>query len=671
MAVKPSQKRATAKASFILDNLVTRAKGRHDGRPGRGEGEEGGRGRVEKCPPPQSLCAETRRADGPEQRLRFRSSVSLGDDLNIHLGDPVEHEAPLEYSCAPVVDAVAEFILDLLFQQDWFFNAKVIGGLSTSIAIAPGERTTLTIRNTQRKLFDQTTLDQTERATEAESTFSDKEVVNVARTSSRTNNWSLSGEGSFGIGDFSVGASGSVSETVANTANSSAERVQESTSKSSEQLRSLHKVEVRESTEITTEQGRTRVIENPYRDRSIRLDIYELQKIFCVEFSLIEIAPRIAVDIRSLRFDESFVLTNGGFLADSLMDQTLASELAQALALTDQLNEFDDRRSRAESMALLALNYLFGTVSMFGLTVADTPDIESLRGQGFPLNLPAGWNESDPATSFINPLEYWSGLRDAIANGATNIFTTLAFFRRVYVDRVLIGPPADGRLALEIVTSLETVIGPIWAGAETPAPDTPASATHLNDMSHATEIFRRLAGFLTFVSGVIRPLLQSTDDTSAASARRAELVIRRVVAHLSCHRRYYTERFMWYMAQRSHQRTLTEFARTLLSRHLPNTNQAVLALFDPTAAFLDKTSVVIPLRRAIPPADVLALIGAASKGKGPQIGVIERRMVTVPTDGWHIEPSVGSCVLDGVPPPARPTPVPLAVEGIEGLTVQP
>lgn len=651
--------RPSRKPSKFVESLATWAKRRREDTP-RGDSDEEGTSKQE-CSPPQGRCADPQTSDEPEQRLSFRSSVLLDDpSIDIFLGDPVEGDTPLSYSCARVLAADADFALELRFQQDWFFQAKVFGALSTAIALAPGERTTLTIRNTQRKLFDQTTLDQTEKATETESTVSDKDVMNVARSSSRANNWSLSGQGTFGLGDFSVGASGSVSEALTNTASSSAERVRESTSKSSEQLKTLHKVEVRESVETTTETGRTRVIENPFRDRSLRIDIYELQKLFCVEFSLVTIAPCIRIDIRSLELDERFVRANGGFLADTMMDETLAAELAQALALTDQLSAFDERRIRAETLARLALSYLYEAFTVFGFSGSDNARLEAVRdplGVGDPL--PAGWNENDPSNSFRLPLAVWSGMQDAENNKATLVFTTLAVYRRLYLDRVT-GPTGDSQLGLDLALSLESAIGPVWMASEGGEGDNGSPATNLNDWEQATEVFRRLAGFLAFVSGVVRPLVQPADEASEAASRRARFVIDRVVDHLICHRHYYSERFLWYMSERSHSRALTDFCRWVLEDRLDVGDPSVLGLFDPSAAYLEKSSVLIPLREKVPLEDLSGMVGTSEPVPTP--GVLTRTMVTVPTDGWHIEPAMGKCILDDVPRPARPTPVPVAVE---------
>jgi len=92
-----------------------------------------------------------------------------------------------------------------------------LGDLSSTIALAPMEQLTIEIRNSQRRLLEKQTLDSAEEMTSTESTTIDKEVLNVANSSSKTENWSVSGNGSFslgGVGNLGVNAmtSGSFTE---------------------------------------------------------------------------------------------------------------------------------------------------------------------------------------------------------------------------------------------------------------------------------------------------------------------------------------------------------------------------------------------------------------------------------------------------------------------------
>ena len=79
--------------------------------------------------------------------------------------------------------------LDLLFEQSWQYQSISIADLQTTISLAPGEELTLEFRTSQRKTLEQTTLDSVEQIDSLESTTTDKDIVNVARSASRSNNW--------------------------------------------------------------------------------------------------------------------------------------------------------------------------------------------------------------------------------------------------------------------------------------------------------------------------------------------------------------------------------------------------------------------------------------------------------------------------------------------------
>jgi hypothetical protein len=598
---------------------------------------EEARSKHEKCEPePPDPCRPIRPAVGPEQVIRYRQPFSL-ERLAVDVGDPVEGDA-LMLACQWVRGIHGDFALDLHYDQSWFYEKPVLGALSASIALAPGEVLSLSIRNTQRKQFEQQTLDEVERSQQTESTIADKDVLNVTRSSSKTNNWSVSGNGSIGISGASLGASGSASETISETSSSSAQRSRESTQKSASNLRTLQKVQVREMTEVTTEAATARRIPNPYRDRSVRLDVYELAKDYCVEYSLSEIVPSVVLTLDWLTFDRQFVLTNGSFLSDELIDRMLEAELVEALQVTDDL-KLEGAEERARDLALLALEYLFAGPAMFNFPLFNS------------------WDENDPQTSFRDPLEEYSGLQDSTNNKVGVVFSTLAFYNQLYQNQVL---PDNGPLAVQLAVSLDEVLGPRWIGVE----ESEAIADTI-DEEHATEILRRLAGFLTMTSGILRPLLQPAEEEKEArrSAERAEFVIARAVEHLTCFRRYYTERYLHYMGDRTQMRAIASFAEEVIRYCLPGIDEDLLSPLDPEASFLDRNRIVVP-SRVTPSHDELEDLLERFGDKKPKIpfGRLDVHKVIVPTDGVHIEPTPGACILKGVSEEALSGPVHVTID---------
>ncbi len=576
---------------------------------------------------PPDPCEPAVPADGPEQIVHFRQAVPFAS-LSVALGDSVEGVAELEFACVRVTELTAAAALDLRYEQWWYFQRKLIAALSASIGLAPGERLSLSLRNTQRKQFDRETVEEVERTEATESTIADKDVLNVTRSSSRTNNWNVNANASISLPEHGLGGgiSGSVSETVTEAATSSAQRTHDSTQKAASNLKTLQKVQIRETSEVATEASTSRTIQNPYRDRSLRLDAYELAKEYCVEFHLREIVPVIVLNCGSVDFSRRFVLTNAAFLADELTDRPLEFELSEALQTTSNLR-LEGAQERAEALALIAFDYLFGVHPVFNFgDVGGTPE---------------GWDENDPANSFQLPFEDWGGLTDATANNVGVIISVLAVYYRLYVDRIA---GVDGRLAVEAAMSLDSALAPRWIGVE----ETDA-ISNVIDAQEGTEVLRRLGGFLAMTSGMLRPLLQPAEEERASrrAAERAEFVIGRVVDHLNCHARYYTEEYLRYIGERTRMRAVSRLASDVLAR-IAELPPALLERFDPDAAFLDGSRIVVPIRLAVSLAELQALLKHLDADAGDiELGLLDVQSLTIPTDGMHVEASAGSCSLDG------------------------
>ena len=109
------------------------------------------------------------------------------------------------------------------------------------------------------------------------------------------------------------------------------------------------------------------------------------------------------------------------------------------------------------------------------------------------------------------------------------MFTTLNFFFKLYTD----GSPVTGESAVSMCLSIEAALSPLWIGIE----ETNDFAD-IQDQKDHTEAFRRLSGFLAYVSGALRPLIVPTQDERVRieALNRAEFVIGRVVSHLNCNR---------------------------------------------------------------------------------------------------------------------------------------
>lgn len=577
----------------------------------------------------------------PEEIVKFREELPVSD-VSVATGDPIDGGPLLSFACIPLApDGVdARLSVDLEYEQAWFYREMVVGSPTSTYALAPGESLWLSIRNTQRKMLDQGAIDRVEAAEATESTIVDKDVLNVARNSSRSRNWNISGNGQFSLGKFTGGLSGGFSNTVTNSASSSAERIRETTRKSATSLKSLQKVEIREVSETVEEARRSRTLTNPYLDRSLLIYLYNLSKSFCVELSLSRLQPTLVIEISRIQFDRQFVLLNGPFLSDSLLDRDLRAALSDALETVSTLSEQFDAHT-PEEMARLSLEYLFEEKDLFNLEVDPFPDVDP----------------NDPGTSFDSQLGKFSGLRDATDNNVGIVFTTLAYYYRIYQDEVV--PNNDSALALSLVLSLEEVLRPRWLGIEETE-----NISNTLDARDYTEVLRRLGGFLAF-AGLIRRQLEPGDAARSATeaASRAEFIIRRVVNHLNCHSSYYTERYVRYWADRTTMQAVRDFVEELIEGHVSMDAEELQELRESVLLndiFLDNRSIVVPIGEGFPIELAGELIEAFELEGEERLQVpdtLSREVVVVPTDGLYLEPVAGECVLDDVTPRSAAEPI--------------
>jgi len=87
--------------------------------------------------------------------------------------------------------------LDIRYEQKWNFISLKLGDLSSTMSLAPAEQLTLEFQTTQRRLLEQTRVDSVEEMFSTETITQDKEVLNVTRASSKTDNWRVDGTGHF------------------------------------------------------------------------------------------------------------------------------------------------------------------------------------------------------------------------------------------------------------------------------------------------------------------------------------------------------------------------------------------------------------------------------------------------------------------------------------------
>jgi hypothetical protein len=553
---------------------------------------------------------------------------------------------PLKLGSVAVGDRGVELNAGVSVTLEQRFNlvGVALGDLASVMALAPAEDLTLEFTQSQRKVLDSTTVDSVESLQSDESTTLDKEVMDVARASSRTQNWHVDASGSYGIGDSKIGASAGTSTTVSDTSQSSIQQLSQTTRKSANSLKTLKKIEVRGVSDGFTQTRMTRKIHNPYRDRTLTVNVFQLVKHFSVITDLAETRLALFIDVSSLNFDADFVVAHGDFLQDNLLDPLLLDELP--LAIAGALPEPPAQsQEAADGWAERALALLFDEPNVF-----DMPPIVRVE-LGGPLPVDVPMDPNPPETSFdARILPGRSGLDDALRNELGTVFASLGLFYRAYRDlesAQLLRPNAVA-LALAIAGD----VGPKWTAAK------PADVTKILDGNDFTEIFRRLPGFLAIASLVLTPLVQpaAAELANIETYKNSVFVLGRLLSHLNSNKNFYIQMFLTHLATTTKNQTILDFVREVVDRAgLPSD---FIAMYDIESSFVSAQQIVVPGLSALPPGAADALIpdgaGQGETGVIPAVDDLE-----VPADGIHLEVAAGSCILDDLPPTAATTEISL------------
>src|SRR5690242_918998 len=153
------------------------------------------------------ICAPVGTREPVEYQFVYRNPLELLQLVNLA---PVQSRHTL--ACTPILSGVISIGADLRYNQTWRFRELRVGDISSSMALAPGETVTLNIKKTQRIQLNQTTVESSESLDSFESSLVDKDVLNVTRSTTRTQQWHVDGNASLSLGGvFQIGSSGGVS----------------------------------------------------------------------------------------------------------------------------------------------------------------------------------------------------------------------------------------------------------------------------------------------------------------------------------------------------------------------------------------------------------------------------------------------------------------------------
>lgn len=574
---------------------------------------------------------------GPAYVIPLRRSLILREVL-IRRGDDIEGVPDIALSCNGFdVDGLrASFGLSLTFHQVWHLSETAISDLASSISLAPAESLTLEFQASQRKVLEQSTVQSTEELLSHEATIADKEVINVTRSSSRTSNWNVEANGQYGIGKSFVSASASASESLVESAQGSLEQITESTNKSSRALKTLHKIEVRGTTETFVQNRMARLIKNPYRDRTLSLNIFELVKRFSVATTLDEVGPTLVVELSGLRFDASFIGANVDFLANNLVDETLLEYLPLAVTATEP-RKSAGLQERAAKEARRALRLLFAEPNIFNIHPLPMPN-----GTSVDPNLP---DSSFDATIFFLDR---TGFADALQNNLGPTFTLLNLFFKLYQD---LSDVEKEELGVTLCMAIADDVSPLWT---TLGVENPEALRNVLDPNDLTEVFRRLSGFLALANRVVRPLADAAsaaqnEEKSTEDARR---VLDQLIRHLRCNRSFYTAKLLDHLSRRTGGRAIIDFVSELLNR--TTYGSAMRGVIDVDRSFISGPDVIVPASRRFSREAIVRFLSMLKSHEREPAEIPWEYLsavttVEVPADGIHLEAVAGECKLDDLP----------------------
>lgn len=620
---------------------------------------------------PLEECFTPSRREGAENHVYFHRPHLFGRVARVpqELDEPSAPRA--EVSCVPISSGTLSLIADLNIVQTWCFQDLTLDDLASTLALAPAETYEYSVKRTQRSKVDRDVMRSSESVEKFENSIMDKEVMNVTRTSSRNLNWEVSANGSIRTGVYRAGVSGEVSGGTERTAKEALEQLEKSTRKSSSQLKLLQKLEVGRTTETVVESEEVRTVTNPYRDRPLQLNFYELSKHYRVINRLDPDRPydyALVLDVDDMRFDRSFVLENQDFLKEYVLDRELWDELQHVL----QRGAVRPGSDTAQWFARKALAYLFEVGNVFQVDVPGPVDRTEEE-----------WN--DPALSFIGRWNR-SAYNDSLSQNFGSGFAAINVYYKIYLEEVDGDPESvDEERLIELALTLADYVGPLWNRLSK------GERKKLLDDHDHTEVIRRLPGFLSLVEGGVRPAVRRHQQTGRAPPPaesedgggesdteelpgpsvagspdevKANSVIARMVEHVGCNKSYYIKAYLTYVFEITSGFALRDTLRGI-ERRADVRGSSVAEIFehlDANAAYQDGHRYVVPVRRDVDAADfervMFEALDEAAGGVSPEVrssieefeGDVDPIViddVVLPADGYYLEAVEGADCMTG------------------------
>ena len=225
-----------------------------------------------------------------------------------------------------------------------------------------------------------------------------------------------------------------------------------------------------------------------------------------------------------------------------------------------------------------------------------------------------------------------SGLNTAIDNKVGDIFASMNVFFTIYNSSSFHSDDV-----VDFALTIAKTVGPRWDSFIAEGNDN--ELNQLFDQHDFTEGMRRLPGFLDYVKGMLKPLIEPAEEQG-----KTNFVLQRIIEHLNCNGSYYTVKYLEYLSKRTDGRTIVDTVRQLIGGIKARDSDlasSITDIFDADRAYVDEQNIVIPGFESLTWRNVMEF------GNNPNLPEPNASVMTidVPSDGVHLEIAKGNCVV--------------------------
>ncbi|GAA2625811.1 hypothetical protein [Paractinoplanes durhamensis] len=223
----------------------------------------------------------------------------------------------------------------LPWKQTWTLKGFTRGNLISSLAMAPGEETTITVSSWERRSKSLVQSAETDIEQSFDYSSSTRDTEDVMREVTSTNEFDAQAYGSLdasyspGVASIRVQVGGEVSnaQSLANATKSSTQHVRESTNHAATRVRSRRVTTITESIETEQRTSVVRTIRNPNQGHTLTMNFHEVLAHYDINLVFNKAGVRIVVlvpnPVEIATFTELHVRVNEATLRAGLLDSAL------------------------------------------------------------------------------------------------------------------------------------------------------------------------------------------------------------------------------------------------------------------------------------------------------------------------------------------------------------